>query len=140
MCETLTETDLSGWTGFVPSKPEFVTRTEFPIACSLGPDDSSARLARWSALRDLAAPVAHLHDGELEVRYRSVPGVLEELERLALAEQACCSFVTWVVRDDCGQPTLHVIAPPDSPGAVRPIAAMFGVDVSTDALSPGVGS
>ena len=119
-------------------KPEHLTRTEIPMSCSLGSEDGSARLARWSALSDLAAPVAHLHGGELEVRYRAVPGVQEELESLVLAEQACCSFVTWVVHNS-GQPILRVIAPTDSPDAVGPIAAMFGVDISTTS-SPGVGS
>jgi len=124
----------------MPSKPEHLTRTEVPISCGLGPDDGSARLARWSALSDLATPVAHLPDGELEVRYRALPGVQEELESLALAEQECCSFVvTWVVHNSGGQPILRVIPPADSPDAVDPIAAMFAVDVST-ASSPGVGS
>jgi hypothetical protein len=120
-------------------KPEHLTRTEIPISCGLGSEDGSARLARWSALSDLAAPVAHLHGGELEVRYRALPGVQEELESLALAEQECCSFVTWVVHNSGGQPILRVIPPADSPDAVDPIAAMFAVDVST-ASSPGVGS
>jgi hypothetical protein len=73
-----------------------------------------------------------LLDGQLEVRYRSAPGVQEELKDLAAAEQVCCSFVAWVVSNDHGQLLLRVISPADSPDVLGPIAAMFGVVVSPE--------
>jgi len=53
--------------------------------------------------------------------------VREELERLAAAEQICCSFVAWTVTEIDGQPVLRVSAPPEAPDAVGPVAALFGV-------------
>jgi hypothetical protein len=131
---------MSEWTDVVPSRTHHVKRTEIPLVCTLEPDDGSTRLARWRALHELADPVARFEDGELEVRYRAAPGVLEELESLASAERICCSFVTWAVRDDDGQAILQVIAPVDSPDAVAPIAVMFGVTDSSKDSSHGVGS
>ena len=136
----MTQADISEWTDVVPPGTDHVKRTELPLACALGPDDGWKRLDRWRALHELAAPVARLENGELEVRYQSEPGVLEELEGLASAEQRCCSFVTWEVREDGGRAILRVIAPVDSPDALGPIAAMFGADDSSTDSSPGVGS
>ena len=136
----MTRADVSEWTGAVPSGTDHVNRTEIPLACTLGSDDGATRLARWRALHELANPVARFEDGELEVRYRSLRGVLEELESLASAEQICCSFVTWAVRDDDGQAILQVISPANSPDAVAPIAAMFGITDSSKDSSPSAGS
>lgn len=105
--------------------PDTAERGELPLACTLGPDDGPARLRRWQRLHDTAAPVARLVGGDLEVRYRPVPGVLEELENLAAAEQVCCSFVAWAVTETEGQPILRV-APAEAPEAIGPIAVMFG--------------
>ncbi len=104
----------------------FESGPEFPLACTLGPDDGRARRARWLALHDRAAPTIRRFDAHLEIRYPPRPGVREELEDLAAAEQRCCAFVAWAVSDDHGQPVLVVTAPPGSPDAVDPIAAMFG--------------
>jgi hypothetical protein len=55
---------------------------------------------------------------------------VEELASLAAAEQSCCSFVTWSVTSIEGRPILYVTAPPETPDAVAPIAAMFGATTS----------
>jgi len=88
-------------------------------------------LLRWQQLHNLAAPVAHLDEGRLEVVYQPDAGVHDELSELAAAEQACCSFVRWTVSvaGDC--PVLHVTAPVGTPDAVAPIAALFGVTSGT---------
>ncbi len=83
------------------------------------------RVARWRRLDQVAAPRATSAPGRLEVRYRPVEGVAEELAELAAAEQACCSFVTWSVTVEDGAPTLHVDAPEDRPDAVLPVVALF---------------
>ena len=96
-----------------------------PAACTLGPADGPARLARWRRLDQVAAPRATSAPGRLEVRYRPVEGVAEELAELAAAEQVCCPFVTWSVTVEDGAPTLHVDAPEDRPDAVLPVVALF---------------
>ncbi len=83
-------------------------------------------MRRWRMLADAANPSA-LRDGRtLEVHFEPGAGVHAELAALAAAEQECCSFVTWVVTEDDGRPVLRVIAEPDSPDDVDPIAALFG--------------
>ena len=96
-----------------------------PVACTLGPDDGRSRLLRWQRLRNVAAPVAQVDGGRLEVRYQPRPGVEAELRALAAAEQTCCSFVTWTVSVIDERVVLGVSSPPGLPEAVAPIAALF---------------
>lgn len=105
---------------------DVAVRSPLPLACTLGPADGPARLRRWQQLRDVAAPVASVAGGRLEVVYEPGPGVLPELIELAAAEQTCCSFVTWSVAEVEGCPVLTVTAPDGAPEAVAPIAALFG--------------
>jgi len=107
--------------------PGHALRAELPIACTLGPDDGRARLDRWRRLSESALPAARLSEGELVIRYVPRPGVLLELQSLAVAEQTCCSFVTWKVSCEGDQPVLRVRAPADRSDAIAPIAAMFGL-------------
>ena len=111
---------------------EFTQPGPLPLACALGPEDGRSRLLRWQRLHEIAAPVARLDGGRLEVRYQPGQGVCEELASLAAAEQTCCSFVTWTASVIDGCPVLQVTAPSETPHAVAPIAALFGV---TDAPS-----
>lgn len=88
---------------------------DLPLACTLGPGDGPARLRRWRHLGDTAAPTARRAGHRLQVRYHPGPGVHQELEALAAAEQECCPFVTWAVTEDDGHPVLHVTTHPDTP-------------------------
>ncbi len=81
-------------------------------------------MRRWQQLAVRANPVARRTGPVLEVQFQSGPGVQEELELLAAAEQQCCSFATWTVAVD--EPLLRVTAPVDAPEAVTPIARAFG--------------
>lgn len=120
----------AGWTactGRVDGDLELTGSSPLPLACTLGPDDGRSRLLRWQRLHEAADPVARLEAGRLEVRYQPGAGVLAELADLAAAEQGCCSFGTWSVTEMEGQPVLHVVSPADTPEAVAPIAALFGV-------------
>ncbi|MGI8713664.1 MAG: hypothetical protein ACR2NR_10870 [Solirubrobacteraceae bacterium] len=101
--------------------------TPLPVACTLGPEDGPVRMLRWQRLGETADPVARRAEGALEVRYRPGPGVREELEALAAAEQQCCSFVAWTVTEDGGHPVLRVVADASTPDDVAGIAALFGV-------------
>jgi len=97
---------------------------ELPVACTLGPHDGRARMARWQQLAERANPAARRSSHRLEVRFENGPGVQQELELLAAAEQQCCSCVAWTVTSN--EPVLHVTAPVDNPDAVEPIALLFG--------------
>ena len=97
-----------------------------PIACTLGPDDGPARMRRWRALVDTAHPIASREGRTLELRFDLGAGVHAELVDLAAAEQECCPFVVWTVTEVDGHPALRVVANPDSPDDVAPIAALLG--------------
>ncbi len=109
--------------------PERLQRADagvLPVACTLGPSDGAARLARWQRPADTAAPSARRRGRELVVRYEARRGVREELEALAAAEAECCSFVTWTVDQDGNHAVLRVIADQRRPDDVAAIAALFG--------------
>lgn len=108
------------------SAPNSVDPGELPIACTLDPSDGAERIGRWRVLVDAASPIAWRDGRMLEVRFEPGEGVLDELASLAAVEQECCSFVTWTVTEDLGSPLLRVLAKPDSPDDVAPIAAQFG--------------
>ncbi len=99
--------------------------TDLPLACTLGATDGAERSRRWRQLAADATPVARRTGGRLEIRYQPGPGVLAELRALAAAEAECCSFVTWVVTERAGDPTLVVSAPPGEPDRIDPIATLF---------------
>jgi hypothetical protein len=120
----------------VSSGSEYAAHTKMPVACTLGPDDGPARLARWKALHASTAPISRLVGHELEVRYRAAPGVREELQELAIAEQSCCAFLEWHVIDDHGQPVLRVVASDGSLEALATIAAIFGAVEGNSTSSP----
>ncbi len=111
----------------VDTAPETVEPAPLPVACTLSAGDGRERLRRWQRLEEMAAPVASLQAGRLSVRYQPLAGVAEELAELAAAEQICCPFVSWEVTVTEGQLMLRVTAPADTPEAVAPIAALFGV-------------
>lgn len=123
---TLDLSDATACTRPVNDAPGSADRTELPLACTLGPDDGSARLRRWQHLADTANPSSRRDGHQLEVHYQPGPGVREELEALAAAEAQCCSFVAWSVTQDGDHPILRVTAEPDTPDDVAPIAALFG--------------
>lgn len=97
-----------------------------PLACTLSPDDGSARMRRWQQLTATAGATARRAGHRLEVSYRAGPGVRPELEALAAAEAQCCSFVTWAVRAQRDRVFLQVTAAPGSPDDLTPIAVLFG--------------
>lgn len=70
-------------------------RDLLPIACTLGPDEGAARLAEWQQLGAIAGAGREHAPGRVTLRFRDLPGVGAELERLVAAERACCAFLGW---------------------------------------------
>jgi len=98
---------------------------ELPVACTLGVNDGPARLQRWQHLHQVAAPTVQLTDGELEVRYQPGSEIMDQLQALVADERECCTFVSWAVTEEGGQPVLRITAPPESPQDIEPIAALL---------------
>jgi hypothetical protein len=105
--------------------PELV---QLPVACTLGPDDGAARMQRWEALSARGRLSARRRGHLLEVRYEPVSGLREELQALAAADRACCSFAEWQVTREEDHIVLHVSADPGRPDDIAAIAALFRAD------------
>jgi hypothetical protein len=78
---------------------------------------------RWKQLgRDAGFERVETKDG-LQIRFRDVPTVEEELRALAAAESKCCSCARWEVRHADGDLVLKVGSTPEGAAALH---AMFG--------------
>ena len=102
------------------SKPPRALATE-PIACTLGSHSMRDRLAEW---RGLLAHVEHREavDGGLRATFGPATP-LDELMRLAAAEQDCCQFFTFAITIDSRGIALEVRAPHD---ALPVLQSLFG--------------
>jgi hypothetical protein len=74
-----------------------------PTACTLTPADLAAQGARWERLAARAMNGrAETADG-LRLTFRPEPGTVDELRRLAAAENECCPWAGWTVTEDAGR-------------------------------------
>jgi DNA-binding transcriptional MerR regulator len=91
------------------------------VACTLGHDEMSDRIADWEAVLAHVRERSALEGG---VRLTFASGVdIAEVVRLARAEQACCSFFRFELTVDDRGTALEVRAP----AAQTVLAAVFGV-------------
>ncbi len=92
-----------------------------PIACTLGAASMPGRLDEWQRLLAHAVRRERIDDG---LRVTFGPGVpLDELSRLAAAEQDCCEFFAFAITIDGRGVALEVGAPAEA----RPVLqALFG--------------
>jgi hypothetical protein len=95
--------------------------SDLPIACSLNPDDKTARRA---LIDELAAdglidrtPTA----AGLRLRLRDTPQIEQRTRELIAAESVCCAFLDFRLDRDDGDLVLDVTGPPDA----RPVIEMF---------------
>lgn len=98
---------------------------DLPAGCSLNGQDGAARTRRWRTLAELAPPQSWRKGRTLTVRFTSIAGAYEELAALAVAEQACCPNLGWVVTNEDQGPTLRVTADADSSEDLDSITALF---------------
>ena len=94
------------------------------VACSLGADELSQRLAEMSALgKDALMSVSP--DGTL--RFRADEPTRRRLEAIVAAESQCCSFLGFELNEDDGDLALTIVAPegaePVAAGLVEAFAA-----------------
>jgi DNA-binding transcriptional MerR regulator len=94
-----------------------------PISCSLDAGEMAGQMSDWQALLGLAIDRTPLSDG-ISLSFSPEPGVAAQVARLAVAEQACCSFFDFTVRVSGGQLHLDVRGPQE---AQEIISALFGV-------------
>ena len=94
-----------------------------PISCSLDAGEMAGQMDDWQALLALVIDRAPLGDG-ISLSFAPEPRVAAEVARLAVAEQACCSFFDFTVRASGGELHLEVRGRQE---AQEIISALFGV-------------
>ena len=95
--------------------------SELPIACTLTPDGTTARLALIDALAADGVIDRTPTDGGLRVRLRDMPGIERRTRELIAAESRCCAFLDFTLDRHGGELLLHISGPPDA----RPVIDMF---------------
>jgi DNA-binding transcriptional MerR regulator len=95
---------------------------EQPIACTLAADRIPGRAREWWVLLDHVERRSRTDDGGLRLELGPTTPV-DELTRLALAEQGCCAFFAFAITVDHRGLALEVRAPAEASDLV---AAVFG--------------
>ena len=70
-------------------------RQLLPVACTLEGAEGGRRLAEWRRVAATAGAGRQFAPGRLTLRFRDLPGVRSELERLVDAERDCCPYLGW---------------------------------------------
>lgn len=80
-----------------------------PLACTLEPRELTSRLTRIAALNARFLRNHRRDDLRLELHY--CDGARDQLLQIVHAEQACCAFLTFEVRDEPGGVCVIIQAP-----------------------------
>ena len=83
------------------------------VACTLGPLDGRQRVDDWRRLAAAAGVGRQLAGRTLTLRFRALPGVQQELDRLVDAERDCCAFLGWELTESAAELHVHVTGDPD---------------------------
>jgi DNA-binding transcriptional MerR regulator len=102
------------------------TALDQPISCSLDAGEMAGQMDDWQVLLGLVIDRAPLSDG-ISLSFSPDPAVAAEVARLAVAEQACCSFFDFTVRASGGELHLEVRGTQE---AQEIISGLFGVGCS----------
>jgi hypothetical protein len=95
-------------------------RSELPlIACSLDGGSQRARVAEWARLLGEAATREETADGVCYSFAAAVGDLERQIQHLAAAEHACCSFLDFDIQRVDDRVELTVSAPPEGQEALR---------------------
>jgi hypothetical protein len=95
--------------------------SEADIACTLGPSQVTDRIGDWRAILGHARSRTAT-DAGMRVEFNDATPI-EELARLAQAEQGCCRFFAFAITVDHRGLGLDVTAPSEARGVLE---ALFG--------------
>src|SRR3954471_13309296 len=94
---------------------------ELPIACTLTPDDTTARLGLIDALAADGLLDRTPTDRGVRLRLRDTPEIEQRIRELIAAESECCAFLDFELGRDGGDLVLNSAGPGDA----RPVIDMF---------------
>jgi len=92
-----------------------------PIACTLTPDDMTARLAVIDALAADGLLDRTPTETGLRLRLRDTPEIERRTRELVAAESQCCAFLDFELGRDGDDLVLDITGPDDA----RPVIHMF---------------
>ena len=118
-CGCTTGPESTGTSVKLGTKP--VTDASPPIACTLQPDSMVGRMGDWQRLLGFVTARSTTEGGVRLELAAQVP--IDEVARLAAAEQECCSFLSFSLTIDPRGVALEVLAPPD---ALPIVHTLFG--------------
>jgi hypothetical protein len=96
--------------------------SNLPIACSLNADELPRRLAEIGAIGEEALRAVE-PDGVL--RFGADPSTRGRLEAVIAAEEKCCRFLTFELREDAGELFLSIRGPYEAEPVVRELIDAF---------------
>jgi hypothetical protein len=98
---------------------------ESPATCSLAPEPLGERVA-WISEISAQGLLSRESDGDLHrLRFRSEPGLRQQLEELVAAESKCCSRLSLSLEEDGAELVLSISAPVEAQPLARALAESF---------------
>lgn len=95
--------------------------TDQPIACTLTPDDTTARVALIEALTADGLLERTATETGIRVRLLDRADIERRTQELVAAESRCCAFLDFDLRRENGALLLDISGPEDA----RPVIEMF---------------
>ena len=95
--------------------------TDQPIACTLTPDDTTARVALIDALAADGLLERTATETGIRVRLLDRADIQRRTQELVAAESRCCAFLDFDLRRENGALLLDISGPEDA----RPVIEMF---------------
>jgi hypothetical protein len=96
-----------------------------PLACCLGPEEQSSRLADMRSLGQAALLDAETGPRKAVLRFAASEETRTRLQRLIAAEASCCAFLDFTVRADDDPIVLTILAPEDAEPVLEDLVGAF---------------
>lgn len=101
---------------------------EKPIACSLTADGLRGRLVEIAAVGAAGLLARESQAGKHVLRFQLDPETRRRLEEIVSAEEECCPFLGFELRERDGELILTIAAPEDGQAVADQLARAFGGD------------
>jgi hypothetical protein len=96
-----------------------------PVACTLGADEWTDRVAEWQRFRRTSVLGAAATDGVLRLRLQAADGAVTAAASLSRREKECCAFFDFAIEIEATGSTLVVRVPPGAEATLADFTAML---------------